>query len=29
MSVRHNTPIAAVELKPYTGYTTLSEVNKY
>jgi hypothetical protein len=29
MSVRHDTPMAAVELKPYTGYATPSEVNKY
>jgi hypothetical protein len=29
MSVCHDTPMAAVELKPYTGYATPSEVNKY
>ena len=29
MSVRHDTPMAAVELKPYTGYATPSEINKY
>jgi hypothetical protein len=29
MSVRHDTPIAAVKLKPYTSYATLLEVNKY
>jgi hypothetical protein len=29
ISVRHDTPMAAVELKLYTGYATPSEVNKY
>jgi hypothetical protein len=28
-SVRHDTPMAAIELKPYEGLATLSEVNKY
>ena len=26
---RHDTPMAAVELKPYTGLATPSEINKY
>jgi hypothetical protein len=29
MSVRYNTPIAAVKLKLYTSYATPSEINKY
>ena len=28
-SVCHNTPMATIELKLYTGHATLSEVNKY